>query len=348
MSVRLTQLTRWLTAQIERRELDVDDVQLQPVSGDASFRRYFRVNGSDNSWIAVDAPPDKEDSSTFVRLARDWQKHGVRVPALLAVDLAQGFMLQEDFGDSLLLEALGDASVDDLYGRALQELERIQYCPVDGLPAYDSLLLNKEMSLFGDWFVERLLRISVTPDERSMLKHTCTLLEESALAQVQLCVHRDYHSRNLMLLQKEPDRLGVIDFQDAVVGACTYDLVSLLRDSYVRWPEIKVLHWVEQFRHSLRERGLPVPDQAGFFKQFELMGMQRQLKVLGIFSRLYLRDSKAGYLGDIPRTLGYLLRAGRRYPEFTGLVAFLEDRVVPALAGHELFDANALMAELSE
>lgn len=344
MGERRQLLSQWVLEQAEQRQLRLISTGLEPVSGDASFRRYFRVRGAGGSWIAVDAPPEKENSEPFVRIARLWHRAGIPVPTLIATDLAQGFMLLEDFGNQLLLPALGDETVDRLYKQAMALLQQIQAVPADTLPAYDEALLQREMGLFSEWFIERLLGLELTENEAADLQQVRAALAASALQQPQVSVHRDYHARNLMLL--EDGALGVIDFQDAVRGPVTYDLVSLLRDAYIRWPDRAVAHWVEEFRQALLRRGGAVAETDRFLSQFEYMGMQRQLKVLGIFSRLYLRDGKSGYLADMPRTLGYLYRAAARHPAMAALHELLAQRVLPAMAAHPLFDEASLRQEL--
>jgi len=336
MGERLRQLQGWVVEQAGKKGLDLTGEPLQPVSGDASFRRYFRAAGERTDWIAVDAPPDKENSRPFVDIARHWHEAGVRVPDLVALDLDRGFMLLEDFGDRLLLPALTAQSVERLYASAFSALASIQSISAARLPAYDETLLRREMGLFDEWFIGQMLQLELSTAERAVLEQTKRTLVANALEQVQVSVHRDYHSRNLMLL--DDGELGVIDFQDAVCGPVTYDLVSLLRDSYIRWPDDRVARWVEEYRTRLQRAGVTLPEREAFLQQFDLMGMQRQLKVLGIFSRLYLRDGKAGYLQDIPRTLGYLYRAAGRYPSMADLKQLLDERVVPAMAAHPLFD----------
>lgn len=345
MGERLSQLTQWVTEQAQELSLVLASDSLIPVSGDASFRRYFRARGADRNWIAVDAPPEHENSHPFVEIGTQWRRQGVRVPRVLAWDAPRGFMLLEDFGDSLLLGQLSPDSVEQLYGQAFAELQRIQAADPAALPAYDEALLRREMALFDDWFVDKLLGLQPSDDERRTLMHVEAALVANAREQLQVSVHRDYHSRNLMLL--DDGGLGVIDYQDAVWGPVTYDLVSMLRDSYVRWPDEQVHAWVEGFRQRLLEAGQVLPEAELFQKQFDLMGMQRQLKVLGIFSRLYLRDGKPGYLNDIPRTLGYLCRAAARYTEFEALHAFLMQRVAPVLRNHPLFVEIDVLAELN-
>ncbi|GGB83832.1 aminoglycoside phosphotransferase [Marinobacterium zhoushanense] len=344
MGERLRQLQNWVAEQAEQNGLAVVSKSLQPVSGDASFRRYFRATGEQENWIAVDAPPEKEDSQPFVDIARHWHEAGVRVPGLIALDLVQGFMLLEDFGDRLMLPALNAESVDRLYGQAFRVLDTIQAIPHEHLPAYNEVLLRREMGLFDEWFVGRMLQLELSPAEQRVLDEAKRALVSNALEQVQVSVHRDYHSRNLMLLHD--GELGVIDFQDAVSGPVTYDLVSLLRDSYVRWPDQQVARWVEDFRHRLALRG-GTPTREAFLQQFDLMGMQRQLKVLGIFSRLCLRDGKAGYVQDMPRTLGYLYRAAGRHSSMAELQQLLDRRVVPAMARHPMFKEIDLDQELA-
>lgn len=313
---------------------------LEPVAGDASFRRYFRVQVNKQSFIVMDAPPEHEDCRPFVTVAQQWLSAGVRVPKLLAEDLDNGFLLLEDFGDQLLHRALNSETADSMYALAFSELFKIQRIPADTLPLYDEALLQREMHLFREWFLQHWLGLSLSDSQSSLLAGVELQLIEAALAQPQVTVHRDYHSRNLMLL---PDtQIGVIDFQDAVAGALTYDLVSLLRDSYIHWPEAKVTEWVAQFQQqSPLARNM---DAAVFKQAFDWMGMQRQLKVCGIFARLCLRDGKTAYLQDIPLTLRNLYQSARRYPQFAGFAAWLESEIIPAvnqrpeLQGRELND----------
>ena len=326
---RLLQLRQWVEAQICSKEQgNTPLVSLEPVSGDASFRRYFRAQTANDAYIAVDAPPDKEDSGSFVRIAEHWYQLGIRVPKVIKADLRLGFMLLEDFGDRQLLPEL--LTMDATYASALDTLLAIQSIPPEALPAYDEPFLRCEMELFPEWFLSHLLELDTHPIFQELTR-VFALLVGSAKAQVPVCVHRDYHSRNLMPLRD--GGLGVIDFQDAVIGPVTYDLVSLLRDSYIDWPDDQVYQWVEDYRLQLLTTGFFVPDSARFKKDFDLMGMQRQLKVVGIFSRLYLRDGKSGYLKDIPRTFNYLLNSARRYSEFSSFAQQLES-LKPLMAGH--------------
>ena len=303
------------------------------VAGDASFRRYFRVRSGDETHIAMDAPPEKEGSDAFLALARHWHRYGLHVPAVLETDLAQGFLLLEDLGDDLYLDRLGDeATADSLYGDALEALLHIQprTSPPDySQPDYDTALLEREMQLFPDWLLERKLALHLTSQEKAMLQTTFHTLIESALAQPRVTVHRDYHSRNLLVTDSNSP--GIIDFQDAVTGPITYDPVSLLKDCYIRWPEEAIERWLEQFREASARAGLHHADSATFKQWFELMGIQRHLKAAGIFARLDARDGKPGYLADIPRVLDYMVTAAYRQPALAHFAAWLEERVVPAM-----------------
>lgn len=335
MGQRLKQLSEWVQQQAAAQEMEVD-AELQAVSGDASFRRYFRATGPEGSWIAVDAPPEHEDCEPFLAIAQAWHAQGIAVPRVIASDLELGFMLLEDFGDQLLLPQLSETTVEQHYAAAFEALRQIQRTTDQpALPPYDRVMLAREMALFPEWFLTRLLGLELQEEEYHLLGLVAKLLIESALAQPQVSVHRDYHSRNLMLV--DDGRLGIIDFQDAVSGPVTYDLVSLLRDCYIDWPDEQVRFWVEAFRQRLKQDGLDVADQGLFQQQFDLMGMQRHIKVLGIFARLWLRDGKAGYLDDLPRTFAYLYRVAARYEELAPFVRWLDRRVVPAFVAHPHF-----------
>lgn len=329
-------LEQWAVQQLAAHapEWQVRD-GLDMVSGDASFRRYFRLHYTKdhqkNTLIAVDAPPDKENSRPFVAIAKALHAHGVCVPNIIAVDFDRGFMVQEDFGDSLLRPQLSEDRVDALYAGAMQTLQHMQSCQtVSGyaLPPYDKQRLGDEMALIRDWFMERFLALTLTDDERAIFQTAFTQIAEAVSQQPQVFVHRDYHSRNLMLL--EDGRLGVIDFQDAVTGPITYDLVSLLRDAYVEWPDASVRKWVDLFAEELRKDGVLSADNATFQQWFDWMGAQRHLKVVGIFARLSLRDGKHGYLNDIPLVFDYLLSELSLYPALSPLFELLRQRALPA------------------
>ncbi len=328
MPQRVQQLTRWL-----QRDLGLPPFELTPASADASFRRYFRIRFGGESRIAMDAPPEKEDIVPFVRIARALRAIGLNVPEIHHENHAEGFLLLGDLGDQPYLDALNHDSVERLYGDALGALAILQACGpgAELLPTYDRALLLREMELFREWFVGRHLGLTLDEREQRLLDRSFDLLAEAALSQPQVTVHRDYHSRNLMVGEHNP---GIIDFQDAVVGAVTYDLVSLLRDAYVAWPRERVDEWVLGYHDLavdsgiLRERG-----EERFLRWFDLMGAQRHLKVLGIFCRLNYRDGKSRYLDDLPLTLDYLREEAGRQPELAELGAFLEERVVPVVAG---------------
>lgn len=305
---------------------------IAPASSDASFRRYFRVILSDgSSLIAMDAPPDKEDCRPFVHVAELMQHAGVHVPQVMARDLERGFLLLEDLGSVAYLDALTPASVENLYADALDTLLHLQTgAPAAELPSYDEALLRREMALFPDWLLARHLDIPLQAKDLAMWDALTDELVASALAQPMVFVHRDYHSRNLMVVEQHNP--GVIDFQDAVAGPVTYDLVSLLRDCYVNWPSEHVDAWVAAFARELRAAGITTADDETFLAWFDLMGVQRHLKASGIFARLNHRDGKPGYLADIPRTLGYIVDVGNRRSAVRALADFIEVRVLSRLS----------------
>ena len=327
---RLELLRRWLEDGLGWR-----DVQLAPASADASFRRYFRVGGQGHDTVvAMDAPPDKEDVGPYLKVAAMLGDVGVNAPRVLAHNAADGFLLLTDLGSITYLAQLGDARhADALYGDAIAALVRIQargHQHAQQLPPYDERLLRFEMSLFTDWLLGRHLSLTLTPGESAMLASAFDALVDNALVQPQVFVHRDYHSRNLMVC---PDaNPGILDFQDAVHGPLTYDLVSLLRDCYVAWPPADVARWALEFRAAAQAAGVPAgADDAQFLRWFDLMGIQRHLKASGIFARLWHRDGKPGYLPDVPRTLGYIVGACANQREFAPLGAFVAERVLPAM-----------------
>ncbi|HWK53288.1 MAG TPA: phosphotransferase [Hyphomicrobiales bacterium] len=331
-------LQSWFAPCIPRLALGPQTAPLAAVSGDASFRRYFRASLERGSCILVDAPPPQEDCRPFVDTAALLAAQGVGVPALYACDLKQGFMCLEDLGDTLLWGPLDAArrnvgagpDAAPLYRAAFAELLKIQRAPTATLAPYDTALLARELHLFDEWFCRGLLRLELDAGETALLEHVYGTLIASALAQPRVCVHRDYHSRNLLYRGAAP--LGVIDFQDAVAGPATYDLVSLLRDCYIEWPPENVRAWALDYAALARAAAIPLAaDDAAFLRDFDLMGMQRHLKVLGIFARLWLRDGKPGYLADLPLTLRYLRRAAGEHPQFAAFVAWLQARIVPAL-----------------
>jgi hypothetical protein len=320
MDFRLVELERWLGA-----EFPAVSYTLAPASEDASFRRYFRARLADGrSFIVMDAPPEKEDCRPFLHVAELFASAGAHVPAIHAQNLRAGFILLEDLGSETYLDAFGrQADPNPLYAAATETLLRLQLASRKSvLPEYHRALLHGELRLFPDWYIARELRRQLTSAEQQTLDVVFELLLANNLAQPQVFVHRDYHSRNLMACSPLP---GVLDFQDAVYGPMTYDLVSLFRDAYVRWEEAQILDWMVRYWEKARKAGLPVrADFAEFYRDFEWMGAQRQLKVVGIFARLCHRDGKERYLADIPRVLEYLLATCRRYRELAPLAQLLE------------------------
>ena len=328
MDVRQQSLQKWVIDALASN-LQAPQGSLEVVSGDASFRRYFRQPTETATFIAVDAPPDKENSQPFVTIANAWAEQGVAVPKVIKADLEQGFMLLSDMGDQLLLPLLNDASAESLYHQALDALIGIQQT-THTLPAYDAPLLDREMALFTDWFLGEHLGLELSPQEQSMLQETFAVLRDSALGQVQVPVHRDYHSRNIMVL--DDDTLGIIDFQDAVHGPLTYDVVSLLRDCYVAWPLEQVQQWAKDYFEKARTAGLvgAISDEQ-LMLWFDWMGIQRHLKAVGIFARLNHRDGKTGYMNDIPRTLNYIVEVTGQYSTLEEFHNWLVRRLLPEL-----------------
>lgn len=303
------ELSRWLDTQLSRLSIQPasSPPELVALGGDAGFRHYFRLQVDGVRLLAVYAPPATENNTAFLNVGRHLERHGVHVPKVLACDLNEGFFLIEDLGETLYLDHLNSDSVTSLYGEALFALLRIQQAPLDNaiFPAYDTQRLHTELALFGDWFVGRLLGYSLDDSEKKILAEAFAVLVDSALSQPSVIVHRDFHSRNIVYgLGGVP---GIIDFQDAVSGPITYDLVSLLKDCYIQWPEAQVRDWALAYGNMALDAGLMPPvSEEQFLQWFDLMGMQRHLKVLGIFSRLSLRDGKDAYLGDLPCVVAYI------------------------------------------
>jgi aminoglycoside/choline kinase family phosphotransferase len=319
MPQRFEALSRWL-----RQVLETEELRITPASGDASFRRYFRVEGGGDSRIAMDAPPDKEDTAPFIAVSRLLHAAGLTVPQVLAADPQQGFLLLTDLGSQSYLQALTEQSVEALYGDAMAALLTMQarVSPAS-LPPYDESRLLAEMELFRHWYLEGQLGLSLSAARQRRLDEVFARLAASALGQPQVFVHRDYHSRNLMVLPA--GNPGILDFQDAVRGPVTYDLVSLLRDCYIAWPRQRVEAWALGYRRDAREAGVVADcDEATWLRWFDWMGVQRHLKATGIFARLHLRDAKPGYLDDIPRTLAYVREVSGRYSELQALRALLD------------------------
>ncbi len=316
---RKSQLEAWL-----KQVLSAQSFTLTTASADASFRRYFRVHLPDGTLIAMDAPPPQEDCRPFVRIARVLLDAGLNVPKIIAEDVEQGFLLLSDLGDTTYLSQLNQDNASKLYGDATDALIKMQLASKpEVLPPYDEVLLTREMNLFPDWYIQRHLGVALEAKQDAALRAVFGLLNKNILAQGQVYVHRDYHSRNLMICDANP---GVLDFQDAVYGAITYDLVSLLKDAYIRWDEELIIDWAVRYWEKARKAGLPVPQDFGeFYRDFEWMGAQRHIKVLGIFARLYHRDGKAGYLKDMPLVMDYLRKVCERYVELRPMLRLLNE-----------------------
>ena len=298
---------------------------LRPASADASFRRYFRVDGTDgNTYIVMDAPPPQEDVRPFVQVAALFGATGVSVPAILAQDADQGFLLLTDMGSATYLQQLTPDTAHKLYLDAIESLVLLQTHSLPGvLPDYDRAMLHRELMLFPDWYLGKHLGATLSSTQSADLNKVFDTLLANNLAQAPVYVHRDYHSRNLMVLDK--GNPGILDFQDAVYGPITYDLVSLLRDAYVLWDEEMVLDWAIRYWERARRAGLPVnSDIDAFYRDFEFMGLQRHLKVLGIFARLYHRDGKDAYLKDLPLVMEYTRKTAHRYIELKPLIRLLD------------------------
>ena len=317
MDDRLPDIKRWLEAQGYR------DYRLSPASEDASFRRYLRLEADGESMIVMDAPPELEPCDPFVEVARMLREAGLNAPEVKEWERDRGFLLLSDFGSRDYLSRLNEGSVEALYADALDALLAMQ-TRIDpaGLPPYDDALLYREMGLFHDWFLGELLGIELDALQEEIWQAAMRLLADNSHAQPQVFVHRDYHSRNLMYL--EQDNPGILDFQDAVRGPVTYDLVSLLRDCYIAWPTKQVRQFASQYYARAHQAGLVDDDLDQFLGWFDLTGIQRHLKAIGIFSRLKIRDGKSRYLGDIPRTYGYLRRVSAGQASMAGLLALID------------------------
>jgi len=324
---RQLQLTAWLNATLQQT------FTLTTASADASFRRYFRVHLADtylgqNTLIAMDAPPPQEDCAPFVKIAQLLLDAGLNAPKILAQDLTNGFLLLSDLGDTTYLSQLNAereniSHAQKLYSDATNALIKMQLASqADVLPVYDEALLTREMQLFPDWYIAKHLGITLNAEQQAVLTNTFNVLNQNILAQGKVTVHRDYHSRNLMVT--EANNPGVLDFQDAVYGAITYDLVSLLKDAYIEWDEEQIIDWAVRYWQPAKKAGLPVhEDFSEFYRDFEWMGAQRHIKVLGIFARLSHRDGKDAYLKDMPLVMRYLRKVCERYVELRPMLRLL-------------------------
>jgi N-acetylmuramate 1-kinase len=319
---RKEQLEIWLQTNLK------EVFTLTAASADASFRRYFRVHLPSEylghkTLIAMDAPPPQEDCAPFVKVAKLMLDAGLNVPQVIAQDLQNGFLLLSDLGDDTYLSALNNETALKLYGDATNALIKMQLASkAHDLPPYDEALLTREMQLFPDWYIAKHLNFTLNAEHQSWMQSTLEILNKNILSQGQVTVHRDYHSRNLMICNDNP---GILDFQDAVYGAITYDLVSLLKDAYIQWDEEQIIDWAVRYWEKARKAGLPVPnDFSEFYRDFEWMGAQRHIKVLGIFARLSVRDGKDAYIKDMPLVLHYLRKVCERYVELRPMLRLLD------------------------
>lgn len=325
--VRLKLLENWLDQQLpglfaKQGWGAVPAATLTSASSDASFRRYFRWQGAGRSLIVMDAPPPQEDCAPFVKVAHMLAEAHLNVPQILAADLERGFLLLNDLGRQTYLDVIDEGNADQFFADALQALLAFQQLPMtEPLPSYDDALLRRELQLFPEWYVQRHLGVEFSEQQQAMWQRASQLLIDSALAQPKVLVHRDYMPRNLMLSEPNP---GVLDFQDAVYGPVTYDVTCLFKDAFLSWPEARVRSWLEQYWQQAREAGVPVqPVLDDFLRASDLMGVQRHLKVIGIFARICHRDGKPKYLGDVPRFFSYIEAVLARRPELAELAELL-------------------------
>lgn len=315
---RQQQLTEWL-----HRLFPSETFSIAPASADASFRRYFRATFADRTLIVMDAPPQQEDCRPFLHVGKLFEAAGSHVPHVHAQDLDQGFLLLSDLGNTTYLQALTPDNAHQLYSAATDSLIKIQLASKENeLPAYDEALLRRELNLFPDWYIAKHLNTTLTEAQTAKLEQVFARIVANNLAQPRVYVHRDYHSRNLMLSEPNP---GILDFQDAVYGPITYDLASLFKDAYIRWEEAEIIDWLIRYWEKARKAGLPIhTDFSEFYRDYEWVGVQRHLKVLGIFARLYHRDGKEGYLKDMPLVMDYLRRACVRYIDLKPLLNLID------------------------
>ncbi len=331
-----TEFEQWIYQQLplvlRRLDLDPSHITLTPLNGDAGFRRYYRLISTDFSeaYLAVFAPPETENTHAFVDIARFLYAHGVRVPKVHSCNKNNGWLLIEDLGNTHLLDCLSADTVNGLYGEALTGLLHMQTLPRDAVfPHYNGTLLHAELALFSRWFVEVLLGLTLTASEQAVVDGAFNLLVDQATAQPQVVVHRDFHSRNILLAGSAP---ALIDFQDAVIGPITYDLVSLLKDCYIAWPKIQVKQWAVAYGNLALDAGLiSNTSEKQFLTWFDLMGLQRHIKVLGVFARLHLRDNKSDYLNDLPLVVHYVRDVLHDYDDLSDFAALFEQRIMPVI-----------------
>ncbi len=318
-NIRIKQLAAW-SAQV----LGEKSINLQALSGDASFRRYYRFSYKNQSYIAVDAPPEYENSHSFQIVAQLLSTQSLNVPTIHQIDLQNGFMLLSDLGDTLFLSILNSKTSDELYLQAIDCLIKMQQLPINNcteLPVYNKAMLEDELALFESWFLDKHLQIKLSAEDHRILERAYDSLYTSALEQPQVFCHADYHSRNLMFCSD--NSTGIIDFQDAVVGPVSFDLVSLLKDCYISWPRQKIEEWCEVYFNKATDQRIITADLQQFITWFDLMGLHRHLRILGIFSRLNYRDSKSAYLDDLPQTFKYVIDTCNRYEQFAPFAELL-------------------------
>ena len=326
MSQRTKDLENWVSKKLE------NPFEIKPIQGDASFRHYFRIYADDKTWIAVDAPPTHENNPAFVAITRLFEAHQVSTPRVLAYDFEQGFMLLSDLGDQLLLDALNPENSESWYLKSFDVLQNIQQCSTAGsyeIPVFDRKHSLLELGYFTEWCLNQLLSLSLSSSEKTLIYDLFQKLVLVFEKQPMRVIHRDFHSRNLLI--QSDQTLATIDYQDAMIGPITYDLVSLLKDCYIQWDELLISKWAGLYHARLKEEGLKVSLDE-FTQWFDWVGIQRHLKVLGIFSRLKIRDNKARYLKDMPRILRYLEAALSRYPELNGFNGFFQENLMPSFA----------------
>lgn len=326
--MRTQQLKVWLA-----QELGTEHIELMPLTGDAGFRCYFRFNHNNFSYIAVDAPPEYSNNQAFVNIQKFLAQQGLRVPEIIAKSIELGFFCLSDFGDELLADRINHNNVSQYYAHALEQLQQVVSTgnlKTVSLPDYDADFIRQELAIFPQWLLSTHLSLKLDEDEQQELAQCFDFLVEEILLQPAVFMHRDFHSRNIMVLADQ--ELGIIDFQDAVVGPITYDLVSLLRDCYVRWPDEIVQPLVEQYRLAMQSKYVTEDlSQENWQKWFDLTGVQRHIKASGIFARLHHRDGKSGYLKDIPLTLTYIQDISAQYDKLSFLHRLVKDRVIPTL-----------------
>ncbi|WP_339489422.1 aminoglycoside phosphotransferase family protein [Pseudomonas sp. EL_65y_Pfl2_R95] len=321
--IRLQLLEKWLDAElpdvfVKQGWGAVPTATMTSASSDASFRRYFRWQAENRTFIVMDAPPPNEDCRPFVKIAAMLQRANLNVPLILAEDLEQGFLLLNDLGRQTYLDVITQENADGLFADALQALLALQQLPMDeSLPSYDMALLRRELELFPQWYVKHHLQTEFSPEQQAAWDKVSALLIDSALAQPKVLVHRDFMPRNLMISEPNP---GVLDFQDAVYGPVTYDVTCLFKDAFLSWPESQVQQWLEGYWQQAQALGIPVQaDLEDFLRASDLMGVQRHLKVIGIFARICHRDGKPKYLADVPRFFDYINAVIERRPELADL-----------------------------